>query len=433
MELGTPKGTRDFTPPQKILREEVFARIERVFQKYGFDPIETPIVENWSVLKGKYGEEAEQKLLWRFSLPYSKREYALRYDLTVPLARFYARYRPPTPFKRYQIGQVYRYDNPQKGRYREFYQCDADIVGAREPLPDVEIIDLVSSVFREFGLEATIRVNDRRLLSSLFERHLGIRDRDYMLRVFRTIDKLDKIGLEGVYRELETLGLDKKKRDYVKSVLETTSYTNQEVIDFIQENLDEKDTREPLELFNSILENTKEKSVKIDLSLMRGLDYYTGMIYEAIVEEPRIGSISGGGRYDNLIGSMAGGDVPAVGGSIGVERLIDAGIETGLFKLDKKTTTLVGVIPLSDNVLDYAWSVASRLRREGVNTYMAYNPLPPRRGIEHLEKRGLEWGVFVGEKEKQQKTLVIRNLPQREIWEENLDGIKSIVKKITKK
>ncbi|HID49083.1 MAG TPA: histidine--tRNA ligase, partial [Chromatiales bacterium] len=150
-EVQPPKGMRDFPPELQILRKEVFARIEKVFQRYGFDPIETPIVERWEVLSGKYGEEAERKLIWRFKLPYSDREFGLRYDLTVPLARFVARFRPSFPFKRYHIGRVYRYEEPQRGRYREFWQCDIDIVGTESPLPDAEILNVVIDVFEEFG------------------------------------------------------------------------------------------------------------------------------------------------------------------------------------------------------------------------------------------------------------------------------------------
>ncbi|MEM5820981.1 MAG: histidine--tRNA ligase, partial [Candidatus Aenigmatarchaeota archaeon] len=344
-----PKGFRDFPPEVEILRKKVFSKIERIFQKYGFDPIETPIVEKFETLAGKYGEEVENKLIWRFKLPYSDKEFGLRYDLTVPLARFVARFRPKLPFKRYHIGRVFRYEEPQKGRYREFWQCDVDIVGSNSILADVEILSVVIDVFESFGFKNyTIKLNDRRILKGIFEESLGIRDDNTLLKIYRTIDKLDKIGKEKVLEELKSLKLSEQNLKKVEELLETSEMKNEEILEFLKK-FNQKNVSEGLNSLEKILEYVKNSErIKIDLSLVRGLDYYTAMIFEAIVNEPKIGSLAGGGRYDNLIGIFIDKSIPAVGGSIGIERLIDAGLELGIFKLDEKTYVKVGIVYTSD-------------------------------------------------------------------------------------
>ncbi len=397
--LLPPKGTRDFPPELAILRKEVFEKIERIFQRFGFDPIITPIVEYWETLKGKYGEEAENKLIWRFKLPYSKKEYALRYDHTVPLARFFARFQPKLPFKRYVIDRVYRYEEPQKGRYREFWQADFDIVGSKEPESDAEILLVVDTVFREFNFENyTIKVNDRRLLKGIFEEELKIPD-NLILPVYRAIDKLDKIGIEGVKKELEKLGLDKEK---IEKIVEIINLKGEEVLEEAEKKYEKNENvKIAVESLRNILDLLPEKArkrIEIDLSLVRGLDYYTGMIYEAVVDKPRIGSLSGGGRYDNLIGLFLKKDVPAVGGSIGVERLIDAGIELGIFKLDKKTYTQIAVIYIGDTFRE-AWEIANELREAGFNTYIDLMRRNFKKQMEYVIEKGIRYLVIVGEKD----------------------------------
>ncbi len=430
MSFLPPKGMRDFPPEIKILREKVFEKIKTVFERFGFDPLETPIVEKWETLKGKYGDEAENRLIWRFQLPYSEKWFALRYDLTVPLARFYARFKPALPFKRYQIGRVYRYEDPQKGRYREFYQCDADIVGAKEPFADIEIIDMMCEVFKAFNFsEFTIKLNDRRILKGLFEDKLNVNS-ETMLRIFRIVDKLDKIGKKGVISELKKTGLTEEKIRYISEILDLAEVSNEEILEFLRE-FESEEVKKGVELLEACLDYSKAKhNVKIDLSLVRGLDYYTGMIYEIVVEKPRIGSLSGGGRYDNLIGMFAKENVPAVGGSIGVERLIDAGIENGIFKIEKYTLVQVGVIPLSENAMKYALDVAHELRKNGINTIILYEPTTPVKGIKRLEKKKISYAVLIGEKEASSKTLTFQNLETRERKEYKFEEIEKLAKEI---
>jgi len=429
-DVSPPKGFRDFPPEDEILRKEIFSRIEKIFQRYGFDPIETPMVEKWETLAGKYGEEAENRLIWRFKLPYSEKEFGLRYDLTVPLARFVARFNPRFPFKRYQIGRVFRYEDPQKGRYREFWQCDVDIVGESSPLADAEILNIVIDVFEEFGFKNyTIKVNDRRILREIFEKFLGISDYSTILKIYRIIDKLDKIGKEKVLLLLKELNLGEKVLKQIESFIDASKLSNEEIFRYL-ESFDSSEIKAAIESLKTILDFSKKKDrIKIDLSLVRGLDYYTGMIYEAVVEEPKIGSLSGGGRYDNLIGIFTGNKIPAVGGSIGVERLIDAGLELGIFKKEKKTYSKIGIVYTKDVDVKKVWEIADYLRSKGINIFVPFEGYSGiLDGIKDLDKRGIQFALIVGKKEIEEGKLTLQNLLTRERQVVKLEEIDKIVK-----
>ncbi|MCC5994538.1 MAG: histidine--tRNA ligase [Candidatus Aenigmarchaeota archaeon] len=429
-DVSPPKGFRDFQPEDEILRKEIFSRIEKIFQRYGFDPIETPMVEKWETLAGKYGEEAEKRLIWRFKLPYSEKEFGLRYDLTVPLARFVARFNPRFPFKVYQIGRVFRYEDPQKGRYREFWQCDVDIVGESSPLADAEILNIVIDVFEEFGFKNyTIKVNDRRILREIFEKFLGISDYSTILKIYRIIDKLDKIGKEKVLLLLKELNLGEKVLEQIESFIDASKLSNEEIFRYL-ESFDSSEIKVAIESLKTILDFSKKKDrIKIDLSLVRGLDYYTGMIYEAVVEEPKIGSLSGGGRYDNLIGIFTGNKIPAVGGSIGVERLIDAGLELGIFKKEKKTYSKVGIVYTKDVDVKKVWKIADYLRSKGINTFVPFEGYSGiLDGVKDLDKRGIQFALIIGKKEIEEGKLTLQNLLTRERQVVKLEEIDKIVK-----
>ncbi len=396
--MPTPRGMRDFTPELALLRKDVFSRIERVFRSFGFDPIETPIVELWETLKGKYG--SEEKLVYWFRDPWGGKELALRYDLTVPLARFLAEHPElPLPFKRYAIGRVYRHDEPQRGRYREFYQCDVDIVGARGPEADAEILRVIGAVMREFRLPGyTIKLNDRRLLRGIFRRELGIEN---PLEVYRAIDKLDKIGWEGVEKELRQL-LPASKVRRVRDILEMSGSPD-EVLDQLEMRFKDGGIREAVEYLREVVGLAGKNHIKLDLSLVRGLDYYTGPIFETVVKSPRIGSITGGGRYDELLGKY-GKDLPAVGTTIGVERLIDAGLALGIFRTRK---TVAEVYVASIGAREYAWEIAERLRDAGVPTRVDLMGRNWRRQLQEAEKLGIPRVVLVGRKEEEKKQAVL--------------------------
>lgn len=397
--LRPPKGFRDFTPEVMLLRKKVLSRIEKVFQKYGFDPVDTPILEYWEVLSGKYGEEAENKLMWRFKDPWSNKWFALRYDLTVPLARYLATHpQTPLPFKRYHIAPVWRHEEPQKGRYREFYQCDVDIVGSPYPEADAEILNVINSVMKEFNFKNyVIRLSDRRILKAILEKEFGLNN---SLPVYRIIDKLDKIGLEGVKRKLRALNLNE---NFVSKIINIISIKGslEEILDLLEEKYGvNKLIKESVEHLRGIIEFLDDAShITIDLSLVRGLDYYTGPIYEVVVKEPKIGSLSGGGRYDDLIGMFLGKKIPATGGSIGVERLIDAGLELGIFSISEKSVTKVFVVSIEEAYKKHALKIVRMLRYANISTSFDVMRVNEEKQRRYAMKLGIPVLVFIGKKE----------------------------------
>ena len=394
-----PRGFRDFPPDIMILRKKLLRRLEDVFERYGFDPIDTPAVEYWETLAGKYGEEAESRLIWRFQDPWSGRWYALRYDLTVPLARFISNHRDlQMPFKRYHIGPVWRHEEPQKGRYREFYQCDADIVGSPYPEADAEIVNLVVDALEALGFRGgfRVRINDRRLLRGVYEEELGIED---PVPVYRIVDKLDKIGEEGVERELSRI-LPGGKVEKIMELLRIQG-SPEEVLSQVEERYGvNKSVSQALSHLSEMLDLIHRRDrVVIDMSLVRGLDYYTGPILEVVLDEPRIGSVAGGGRYDNLVGIFMGQDIPATGASIGIERIIDAGLELGIYQLDERTRTQVQVIVLDRSIYKYAWRLAAELRRAGLRVRIDLSRASGRVQRRKANRAGIPVLVFVGPKE----------------------------------
>jgi len=404
MSLNPPKGMKDFTSEIEILRKKIISIVEEVFQKYGFDPISTPTVEYWDTLKGKYGEEAEKKLIWRFKLPFSDKKYALKYDNTVPLARYYAKYRPLLPFKRYVIDRVFRYDEPQKGRYREFWQADVDILGSFYPEADAEILMVFDEVFKKLGFEEfKILINDRRVMDIILS-NLGIEDR---LKVYRTIDKLDKIGLENVKKEL----LEFFDKDKVNKIIEIISLEGEEALEYISKFSEASRYVEDIKL---MMDLSNSKNIIYKPSLVRGLDYYTGMVFEVVYKEG-FGSLAGGGRYDNLIELFAKTRVPAVGGSIGINRVMDIGIDLGVFKIDKKTYTEIAVIYI-ENTFKEAWNIANSLRKEGFNVYIDLARNKFKKQIEYVVNKDIRYLIIVGEEDLMENKVTFqdRYLKRRE-------------------
>ncbi|MCR8453620.1 MAG: histidine--tRNA ligase [Crenarchaeota archaeon] len=406
-----PKGFRDFPPDIMILRKRVMATIEKVFIKYGFDPFETPAIEYWETLKGKYGDEVESKLVYKFQDPWSETWFALRYDLTVPLARFVASSSVALPFKRYHIGRVWRHESPQKGRYREFWQCDADIIGSPYPEADAEIINLIIDVMSAFNITGyTIRVNDRRLLTGIFEEGLGLGSygRERMLAIFRAIDKLDKIGVNGVRSELEALKLPQDHIDRIMNTILISGNYNDILSEISSRFPNNEKIKVAVQHLEEMFELIKDhKRVVFDLSMVRGLDYYTGPIFETYVEEPKIGSLTGGGRYDDLIKRYGGPDLPATGTSFGIERIIDAGLELGLFKLDKKTYTSVCVVCLDPGLYKFCWEITNRLRDSGIATQVDLMRRKERKQREYCESKNIPYVIFIGHKEKESSRFTV--------------------------
>jgi len=400
------KGFRDFLPQQMAIRQKVFGIVKNVFESYGFDPIETPSLEYAEILLGKYGEETD-KLIYRFK-DQGNRDVALRYDLTVPLSRVIAQYPEiPKPFKRYQIQPVWRADKPQKGRYREFTQCDIDAIDSSSPLADAEIIAIIYNILREIGFEKfIIRINSRQVLFSIMEK-AGV-SKNKIPSVIRSIDKLDKISLEEVKQEL------------------ITKNTNPEIIQKIFELIQE--TSPDLFLQNVLLFVEKlgvpDRFFKFDPTLARGLDYYTGPIYETVVEKPKIGSITGGGRYDKLIGMFTGKDIPACGTTIGVDRIIDVIEELNLWPEFSSTATQVLITLFDKFSLNQAIEISQILRFENINTEIYLN-FEDRLGkqLKYADKKGIPFAIIFGPEEAQKNTVILRNLKtriQKEIQKSNL-------------
>jgi histidyl-tRNA synthetase len=429
-----PRGFRDFEPDEMILRKVVIEKIEGVFRRYGFDPIDTPSIELFEVLAGKYGEEAENKLMWRFRDPWGDREYALRYDLTVPLARYIAMHRDtPMPFKRYHIAPVWRHEEPQRGRYREFYQCDVDIVGSPYPEADAEIIMVVDTVYRELGIKGVkILVNDRRILRGVFEEELRIEE---PLRVYRAIDKLDKIGVDGVRRELGALGMGEEAINKIIDIISLKAPVDQAVRELTARYGSNKHVVEGARHLEEISSIVGSKDLVFDMSLVRGLDYYTGPIFEAIVEGIRIGSIGGGGRYDSLIELFTGIRTPATGFSIGLDRVIEVGLELGVLKRDKKTYTEVYVVMLdrSNEVSSYSLEIIRTLRSAGIPTSWDLLRRAHQKQREHARKLSIPLVLYIGKQEVERKTVTtyhVESGERAEIGRENVvDHVKRLLKR----
>lgn len=379
----TLKGFRDFLPKEAKKRQYAIDAIKVVFESYGFEPLETPAIEYEEVLLGKYGEEGD-KLMYRFE-DKGGRKVALRYDQTVPLARVVAQYgtQLPTPFKRYQIQPVWRGENPQKGRFREFLQCDADIVGVNSSLADAEILSLAYNIYKNLGLEVLIKINDRALLKEISARALTV------------LDKLNKIGDEGVRNELRDKGFSKEEIDNLfkqAKAFETSEYL-QKVMDQYEQ------------MGNPI------NSIKFEGTLVRGLEYYTGMIFEVVLRlNPESLSLCGGGRYDNLIGMFTNNQIPAVGFAIGFDRTIEVMEQQNLFqKIQATTSVLVTTYP---GYLEYSIKIVEVLRQNNINSeiYLELdkedNPPMYDKQLKYANRKNVSFVLFKGPKESRDEVTV---------------------------
>ena len=416
------KGTRDFPPEYAILRERVISILKECFQIFSYDPIITPIVENFELYRGKSGEEIEKKLIWRFKLPYSDREYALRPELTPSLVRFYSRFRPRLPFKRYEIGRVYRYDDPQKGRYREFWQADFDVIGGRAPEADAEVLNLVIFALKRLGFKNfVLRVNSRILLREIFENFFKIEE-EKVLKVYREIDKLDKLGKQKVLENLAGI-LEEEKAEKIVKLFDCS-------FDEIKEKFDEEKIGKEIKNLEDIFDLVEDKDkIRFDLSLVRGLDYYTGFVFEAWLEGFNR-SVAGGGRYDNLIELFTGKKTLCVGGCLGIEPLIDVGLEKGIFNLDRKTYAEIAVVYVREEFLKDAFSLANLLRENNFKVYLDLGKNNFQEQMMRAVEKGIEYAIIVGEKEKKEGKYTLQNLKTKERAMYSLEEILEMLKGI---
>lgn len=407
------KGFRDLLPQQMLLRQHVIRTFREVFERYGFEPIETPVLEYLDVLTGKYGED--EKLIYHFE-DRGGREVGLRYDLTVPLARFIANHRHELtfPFKRYHIEPVFRADRPQRGRYRQFWQCDVDIVGTASMMADAEVIMVWIDALKAINMpNFVIQINHRKILQSLAQ-VAGVPD-EQAATIHRAIDKLAKIGPEGVKREMIEHGITPEAADRVLALVAIDAPAEEVLAELSRQlagnALAEEGIRELQELFLYLHEMQADPShYRLNLALARGLDYYTGPVFEATVSEPNIGSLGGAGRYDHLIGMFLGEDIPATGASLGLERIIDVIQELHLIPLPA-TVTDVLVTVFNDDLLGDSLRLVSLLRGQGVDAEVYLGERRDlRRQLQYAGKKGIPAAAILGPDEVQAGTVNLRNM-----------------------
>ncbi len=408
------KGTKDYLFPEARKRQFVIQKLIKVFEKYGFEPIETPAIEYWEILSGKYGEE--EKLIYKFK-DLGGRDVGLRYDLTVPLARVVATYQQlPRPFKRYQVQTVWRAEKPQRGRLREFTQCDIDIAGVKEKIADAEIIALIYDALKEFNFtDFIILINSRKILMGLSET-LSLKEKEK--EICRAIDKFDKGGFETVEKSLQKYEIPEEKSREILKFLEESVKTqnNEDALNFADEFISAEIGKEGIKELRELLSYLEDFEIPkdfytISLRLARGLDYYTGPIFEVVSKDVKIGSILGGGRFDNLIGIFAGRDIPAVGASFGLERLCEVFEELGLLKDVPATHTKVLVA--HKDALKEAVKLVKMLREKGINSEVYYEG-DFRGALHYANQKGINFVILLGEDEIKEGYYTLKIMDKRE-------------------
>ena len=411
-----PKGMRDVLPARMVLRQRVLGIVTRTFEEFGFEPLITPAVELAEILLGKYGADAE-KLIFMVNHPGGKENLALRYDLSVPLSRVVAQYPElPKPFRRYQIAPVWRAERPQKGRYREFYQCDADIVGSSSMVADAEIIALIYAILRRLGFEQFVTtINDRKLLTGLGQ-YAGVPEAQ-MPELYRHIDKLQKIGIEGVRDELRKSGLDGPTTDRLVSLLQPDGGAEAALDELRREMSAFPIAVEGIDELKELLAHLPALGVdrafyRVDLALVRGLDYYTGPIYETVVEKPRIGSITGGGRFDGLVGRFSEHSQPATGTTIGIERIIDVMEELQMLP-PGETLVEVLVAVFAPGLLSDSLRLLTELRNSGLRCELYYGTNRLGEQIRYALKKGISFVAILGPDELASGQVAVRDLANK--------------------
>ena len=411
-----PKGTRDFGQVEMARRNYIFDTIKDVFRLYGFQQIETPAMENIGTLMGKYGEEGD-KLLFRIQNSGEKAalapEKGLRYDLTVPFARYVVQHREEIsiPFKRFQIQPVWRADRPQKGRYREFYQCDVDVIGSDSLIGELELIQIVEEVYRRLGIRVCLHINNRKILAGIAE-VIGAPDK--MVDITVAIDKLDKIGVEAVNAELVERGLNAEQVEALQPILNLNGTTAEKLaaLKTILANSETglKGVAELEEVFQ-LLENVDCRlNIELDLCLARGLNYYTGAIFEVKALDAQIGSITGGGRYDNLTGIFGLPNVSGVGISFGADRIYDVLTELDLFPKELQSATQVLFTTFGTDELRYALKWAKELRTKGIAVEVYPEPTKMKKQMGYADDKHIPFVAIVGGNEMETNTVMLKNM-----------------------
>ncbi len=453
-----PKGTRDFSPAEMSRRNYIFDTIREVYALYGFEQIETPAMENLSTLMGKYGEEGD-KLLFKIlnsgdfmrgvkseevgtpALAAQLCEKGLRYDLTVPFARYVVQHRDELtlPFRRYQIQSVWRADRPQKGRYREFYQCDADIVGSDSLLNEVELMLMVNEVFRRLGIRVCIKINNRKILSGIAE---VIGQADKIVDITVAIDKLDKIGLDNVNAELAEAGIPEDAISKLQPIIKLSG-SNEDKLRTIREVLSESETglkgvdevTYVLQQYSTLTTGGSEdgnasSQLELDLTLARGLNYYTGCIFEVKALDVEIGSITGGGRYDNLTGIFGMPGLSGVGISFGADRIYDVLNQLDLYPKTIATTTELLFVNFGEAESAYALTALAACRKAGIHAEIYPDAAKMKKQMQYANARNIPYVALAGENEIAQGVFTLKDMQS---GQQQLLGTSELINAITKK
>ena len=445
-----PKGTRDFTPQEMANRNYIFNTIKEVFRLYGFQQIETPAMENLSTLMGKYGEEGDkllfkilnsgdylsglsrEELMEQNSLKFTNKisEKGLRYDLTVPFARFVVQHRNEIsfPFKRYQIQPVWRADRPQRGRYREFYQCDVDVVGSDSLLNELELIQIVDDIYRRLKINVVVKINNRKILSGIAE---IIGESEKITDITVAIDKMDKIGLEKVNEEIASKGIPEEAIARLQPILKLSG-TNTEKLEQLKMVLADSEVGmkgvSELETIFSLCDAMKvETSIELDLTLARGLNYYTGAIFEVKALDVEMGSITGGGRYDNLTGVFGMEGVSGVGISFGADRIYDVLNQLNLYPETSIEQTKILFVSFGEKELMYSLPWLSSLRAKGVNAEIYPEPAKMKKQMSYADNKKIPFVAIVGETEMKEGKVMLKNM---KTGEQGLVSLEELIGKI---
>lgn len=446
-----PKGTRDFGPDEMAKRNYIFNTIKNVYALYGFQQIETPAMETLHTLMGKYGDEGDkllfkilnsgdflksttdEELLSRNTLKLQTKvsEKGLRYDLTVPFARYVVMHREELqmPFKRYQIQPVWRADRPQKGRYREFYQCDADIVGSDSLLNEVELMQIIDTVFTKFGIRVQIKINNRKILTGIAE---IIGEQEKIVQITTAIDKLDKIGLDAVNAELEKEGLLKTSIEKLQPIIQLSG-SNDEKLNTIAEVLANseiglKGVEEVRFILNTLKQIELKNEIQLDLTLARGLNYYTGAIFEVKALDVEIGSITGGGRYDNLTGIFGMPNLSGVGLSFGADRIYDVLNALDLYPKESISNTQLLFINFGEKETNYVLPFVTKARQANIRTELFPDSVKMKKQMAYANAKHIPFVVLAGDNEIEQGKVTLKNMTT---GEQILVSPEDLIEKVT--
>ena len=426
-EPRTLAGFMELMPNEQILFEQIKQKIERTYQKFGFLPLDTPILELSEVLLAKAGGETE-KQIYRFEK--GDTDISMRFDLTVPLAKYVAKNygNLSFPFRRYQIGKVYRGERTQKGRFREFYQCDIDIIGDGELsiINDAELPSVIYNVFKELGFnDFTIKINNRKILNGLFE---SLNQKENAVEILRIIDKIEKIGKEAVIEELEKIGVPEESINKIIDFIEIDGTTDEKLQKLIDLNIENETFTTGLNELVQVVKYVRifgipDENFMVDLTIARGLDYYTGTVYETFLNQYReLGSVCSGGRYENLAEYYTDKNLPGVGISIGLTRLFYKLNELKLIKADKKSVAEVLIVPMVED-MSVPIKLASTLRNNGINTEIFLNDKKLKAKMKYADKLEIPYVIVVGEDEIKAETIKIKNMKTGEEKEVKMNEI----------